>query len=73
MQYYAFYFLALTVNFNQSTYHANEDSGIVFVSVNFTNPASFDILIQFENSDINATSKACYKNDLLKFPYVCRR
>jgi len=47
----------ITLNFSQSTYHVNENTETVQLTLHFSNPSSFDIIISVNPMDINATSE----------------
>ena len=48
---------AITVTFSQSTYSADEDSGVVQPVLNFSNPSSTNITIQVRSIDNTTTGK----------------
>ena len=49
-------FLDITINFNDSVYSTKEDNGLIQPRLIFSNPSSFDIAIQVDSVDINATA-----------------
>ena len=51
---------AITLNFSQSTYYVNENTETVQLTLHFSNPSSFDIMIRVIPMDINATSELDY-------------
>ncbi|XP_065910088.1 uncharacterized protein [Dysidea avara] len=46
----------ITINFNDSVYSTKEDNGLIQPRLIFSNPSSFDIAIQVDSVDINATA-----------------
>ena len=49
--------VAITLNFSQSAYHVNESTETVQLTLDFSNPSSFDIMISVNTMDINATGE----------------
>ena len=49
--------IAITVQFTQSTYLIDENEEIVQLTLDFSNPSSFDIMVPANTMDINATGK----------------
>ena len=48
-------YLAITINFTQSTYVIDENDEMIQLGLMFSNPSSFDIEVDIETVGINAT------------------
>ena len=51
------HFIDIILRFNQTVYRVNEDDGPVQPILVLSNPSSYDITIQANDNEINATSK----------------
>ena len=54
-----FFILAITVDFNKSTYNIYEDSKVVLPTLIFSNPSSTDMTVQVHTMNITAVGKLC--------------
>ena len=45
------------INFSQPMYSVDEDSGVVEIQLIFSNPSSFNITVEVNSDEINATSE----------------
>jgi len=52
-------YLAITINFTQSTYVIDENDEMIQLGLMFSNPSSFDIEVDIETVGINATGELC--------------
>jgi len=56
-----FFILAITVDFNKSTYNIYEDSKVVLPTLIFSNPSSTDMTVQVHTMNITAVGKLCWQ------------
>ena len=51
------HYIAITISFNQSTYHVNENDMTVEIVAILSNPSSTDITVEVTSNDTTATSE----------------
>ena len=51
------HYIAITISFNQSTYHVNENDMTVEIVAILSNPSSTDVTVEITSSDTTATSE----------------
>ena len=51
------FFAAIKINFSQPVYIADENSRLIQIQLIFSNPSSFNISVEVNSEDINATGE----------------